>query len=50
MSNFATRPLAYLAGRWRAWLPPIIFAVVVFAAAVALTGGGDTLSFVYRVF
>ena len=50
MPKYAMRPLAYLAGRWRAWLPPVIFAIVVFVGAVVLSGGKESLSFVYRVF
>lgn len=41
MPKYAMRPLAYLAGRWRAWLPPVIFAIIVFVGAVALSGGKE---------
>lgn len=50
MSDHIIGPLAFFAGRWRVWLPPIIFAVVIFGGAVVLLGGKDTLSFVYRTF
>jgi hypothetical protein len=50
MPNDAMRPLALLAGRWRSWLPPVIFAIVIFVGAVMLSGGKEALSFVYRVF
>jgi hypothetical protein len=50
MPNYAMKPLAFLAGRWRMWLPPVIFAIVIFVGAVVLSGGRETLSFVYRVF
>jgi hypothetical protein len=50
MPKHAMKPLAFLAGRWRTWLPPVIFAIVVFAGAVVLSGGKETFSFVYRVF
>jgi hypothetical protein len=50
MPNYAMRPLAFLAGRWRVWLPPVIFAIVIFVGAVALSGGKESFSFVYRVF
>jgi hypothetical protein len=50
MPKYAMRPLAYLAGWWRAWLPPVIFAIVVFMGAVVLSGGKESFSFVYRVF
>jgi hypothetical protein len=50
MPNYANRSLAAVARSWRVWLPPVIFAVVVFAGAVALSGGGEALSLVYRIF
>ena len=51
MPNYFMRPLAFFAGRWRgAWLPPLIFALIVFVGAVVLTQGKATLSFVYRFF
>ena len=44
------RPLALLVDRWRVWLPPVIFAIVIFLGAVVLTRGKETLFFVYHVF
>ena len=50
MPNHAMKSLAFLARGWRAWLPPTIFAIVIFVGAVVLSGGKESLSFVYRVF
>ena len=50
MTNYAMKPLAFLASRWRMWVPPVVFAIVIFVGAVVLSGGRETLSFVYRVF
>lgn len=50
MPNLMTKPMAFLASRWRVWLPPVIFAVVIFAAALLLSQGSEALSFVYRIF
>jgi hypothetical protein len=50
MPNDATGPLTYFASRWRTWLLPVLFAIVIFVGAVLLSSGKETLSFVYRVF
>ncbi len=50
MPNRVMRPLAFLASRRRVWLPPVIFAIVIFVAAILLTQGKEALSFVYRIF
>lgn len=50
MPNRVMKPVAVVAGGWRIWLPPIIFAIIIFAGAVVLSGGKETLSFVYRIF
>jgi uncharacterized protein DUF5989 len=50
MLNAVMRPLAFFANRWRVWLPPAIFMIVIFVGAVVLSEGKETLSFVYRIF
>ena len=50
MLDRVVRLLKLFVGRWRVWLPPVIFAIVVFLGAVVLTRGKETLFFVYRVF
>ena len=49
MLNAVMRPLAFFANRWRVWLPPAIFMIVIFVGAVVLSEGKETLSFVYRI-
>jgi hypothetical protein len=39
-----------LSNTWRIWLPPVVFALAIFAGAVLLSGDGEPLSLVYRVF
>jgi hypothetical protein len=50
MSRNSAKPLALFVGRWRLWLPPVIFAIVIFLGAVLLTRGKETLFFSYHVF
>jgi hypothetical protein len=50
MSNHIVRPLVFFSSRWRVWLPPVIFAVLIFAGAMMLSGSKEALSLVYRIF
>jgi hypothetical protein len=50
MANYAKAMLGAVARTWRVWLPPIVFAIIIFAGTIVLSGGGETVPLVYRIF
>lgn len=45
-----SRIAAFLAARWRVWLPPLAITVIVFLVVVFLTKGRTAMPFLYRLF